>query len=1369
MSGGKGGGGSAHTPVEATDSLRSKQFAHVLDLLCEGEIYGLVDGAKSVYLNETPLQNADGSSNFADVHLYWSTGTQSQGGTSPDANSISFGTEDVRYDTAVGVEVKQAVPVVRRITDPNLAYAVVTISLPSLQERNIQNGDLNGASVAITIDLQCNNGGYVNKVVDTITGKTSSKYQRSYVISFDAAGPWDIRVSRTTPDSTVQTLENKTFWDLYTAVNPTHLAYPNSALVSLSIDSQQFSSIPTRAFDVKLLVVRVPTNYDPITRAYTGLWDGTFKLAWTDNPAWCYFDLVTSKRYGLGDFIDLTQVDKWTLYTIAQYCDGMVPNGFGGYEPRFTCNLYLQTQAEAYQVVQNMASVFRAITFWATGSIMVVQDAPATPISLFTNANVIDGAFGYVGTSIKARHTVALISWNDPADFYRQKVEYVADDAAIAMYGVKTVSLVAFGCTSRGQAHRVGQWLLYSESNETEVVTFRTSIEGAMYPGALIKTSDINRALNRMGGRIKAIAGSVITLDAPVTIAAGKTYSLSIMLEDGSIFNSSVTGSLGSTSTLTLTSSLPAQPVANAVFIFAANDLVPEVWRVVSLAEVEPNIIEVSAVEHAPEKFALIENGVSFTPAPTSQANASLMVTNMGVAEALYVVANAGFGIRATLSWTSTAPRFSVRYRPISGGAWVTREVLESSADFQSVSQIAYMFEVTAIDGLGRKVDTQTLNYTVLGLSIPPGDVTGLASAVESFGTRLRWTDNTDVDLDHYEIRVGGTDWASAAPVTSVAGNSCLLPPMVAATYQFRIKAVDTTGNPSVNAATLAVTVAPPAVVAPTARVAGQMAVLVWPTVVGAYAIDHYEVRYGSSWAGAVTLDMPKSAQFLEKISYGGVRTYWVAAVDVAGNVGPAGSVQITIANPSDAVVTSQTIDNNVLLNWSDSTTTLPIQKYDVRRGATWAAGISIGDNGNGRFCGFFEQASGVYTYWVQATDTAGNTSTPTSVTATVSQPPDYILRLDYNADFGGLLYEFASDTQGWTGAGDTITLQPEVLHVVSTGTTPIIAKQLNAFILYGCEYPMIQVRLRRVAGAGWVGQCKYDTAGHGMSTSYMATTADTSPAIGELKVVTFTMDALTAGGSDWMASIINDVQLQFGNTSADIFDIDWVRLVPFKTSNVTQDGGVLYAALTTQSWQAHFTANGWTTPADQIAAGFPFFWEKSSTSGYYEEIVDYGSTLTSTSVTATMTSQPLAGTVTVTPTISYKLAWGDAWTDSPGLSSIVASNFRYVKMRYDFTATGGANLLSITNINLKLSSKKRRDSGTGNAVATDVGGTVVNFNLPFISATTPFIQAGGTAAVFAACDYVAVVNPTSFKVLLFDKTGTRISGPFSWQCDGVF
>lgn len=1372
--GGKGGGG-GHTPTEASDSLRSKQYAHILDLLSEGEIYGLVNGAKSVFYNEVALQNADGSFNFQDVHLAWANGTQTQINKALGSSSINFGLEDVRSENAVQVEILAATPVVRTIIDANTTYAIVTIGIPTLLSRNADNGDTTGTAVGITIDVQANGGGFVNLVNDSINGKTTSRYQRSYSIALAGSAPWDIRVSRTTADSHSQMLVNNTFFDSYTAVISTHLSYPNSAIVAASIDSQQFQSIPTRAFEIKGLLVRVPSNYDPVARTYTGIWDGTFKIAWTDNPAWVYYDLVTNTRYGLGTFIDASQVDKWSLYTVSQYCDQLVPSGLGNgvYEPRFTCNLYLQTQAEAFTVVQNMASVFRAITFWSTGALTVVQDAPASISALYTNANVIDGTFTYVGSSIKARHTVALVTWNDPTNFYKQVVEYVQDDAAIAKYGSKPASIVAFGCTSRGQAHRLGKWLLYSEANETEVVTFKASLDGfQLYPGALINTSDLLRARTRMGGRIKAFASNVLTLDSTVTIVAGKTYSIAVILEDGTIFNSAVAGAVGDTNLLTLYSAPPAAPLVNAIFIVAANDLVPEVWRVVSVVESDKCIVEVSAVKHAPEKFALIEQGIQFDPKPIGLDTITKQkITNIAVSESLYVIASGHFGIKTLVSWSSTAARFKLRYRRTDGGSWTSVTVMEPAADLSGMSQAKYVFEVTAIDGFGRNIDSSTYTYTVLGLLFPPASVTGFVSSVEGFGTRLSWNNNTEVDLDHYEIRVGGTSWANATTVSSISANTLLLAPQIAGTFTYRIKAVNTSGIYSVNETDISVVIAPPTIVAIVAKIVGAGAVLTWAPAGATYSVDHYEIRYGASFATGTVLDRPKAAAFKETVNYGGTRTYWIAAVDVAGNVGAPSSVDVTISNPLAVTVTSQVIDNNVLLNWSDSTTTLPIQRYEVRKGATWAVGAQIGDNGNGRFAAFFEQSSGLYTYWVMATDSAGNTGTPTNITATVNQPPDYVLRLDYQTNFSGLTYEFdqSASVQGWVPTGATETAANGTLTVTSTGTTPVIARQMNDFTLYGCEYPTIQVRLRRIAGAGWIGNCDYDTAGHGYTAGFYAHTADAAPAIGEEKVITFDMTNLAAGGQDWNASIINDLRFDLGATAADIFEIDWIKLIPYKSSNVTVDNGNLYAALTTESWQSHFTSKGWSTPQDQINAGFPYFWEQSNTVGYYEEILNYGTVLNSTSVTTTLTSTVILGNVAVTPTLSYKLNWTDAWTDKVGVTSIVAQNFQFVKIRYDFASVGGANMLQITNIDLKISSKTKNDAGNGNALATDSVGTIVNFNIAFIDVTSISITGKGTTApVIAIYDFLDIPNPTFFKVYLYDKTGARVSGAFSWAAKGV-
>jgi predicted phage tail protein len=400
--GGKGGGGSARVAQEAPDSLRSKAYARVVDLVCEGEIEGLAAGLQSVYLDDTPIQNPDGSYNFTGVTLETRPGTQQQ--------SYIPGFSSVENEVAVGVECKANQPVVRTINDPDVDAVRIKVSIPTLTLQDTTNGDLNGTSVSYAIDVQAHGAGYVQILADTVSGKTTSRYQRSYYIPLTGTGPWDVRLRRITADSTQTSLQNKTFLESYTEVIESKLRYPNSALMALRVDASQFTSIPRRSYDLKLLRVRIPSNYFPETRSYAGVWDGTFKVAWTDNPAWCFYDLVTSTRYGLGSFIPESQVDKWALYRVARYCDELVPNGLGGYEPRFTCNLYLQSREQAYKVVQDMASIFRGMAYWSGGAITVTQDAPQDAVYQFTAANVIGGEFAYQGSSARARHTVALVS-----------------------------------------------------------------------------------------------------------------------------------------------------------------------------------------------------------------------------------------------------------------------------------------------------------------------------------------------------------------------------------------------------------------------------------------------------------------------------------------------------------------------------------------------------------------------------------------------------------------------------------------------------------------------------------------------------------------------------------------------------------------------------------------------------------------------------------------------------------------------------------------------------------------------------------------------------------------------------------------------
>lgn len=932
--GGKGGGGSGSGSVEAPDSLRSKQYARILDLICEGEIGGLVAGMKSIYLDGTPLQNADNSFNFQDVVVDSRVGTQIQG--------YVAGFNAVESAINVSTEVKAAVSVTRTITDPNVDAVRLTVTIPQLSSQNTSNGNLDGTSVSIAIDVQTAGGGFVEKLADTISGKTMSAYQRGYRVDLPGVGPWDIRVRRVTPDSTSAALANKTIWSTYTTLIDQKLRYPNSALVGISIDAQQFGSIPNRGYDVKLLKVLVPSNYFPETRAYTrnsttgadtGIeqtWNGSFYVAWTDNPAWCWYDLVTNERYGLGEFIDPATVDKWALYTIGKYCDALVPNGFGGTEPRFTCNIYLQTREEAYRVINGMASIFRGMAFWVGGGMTATHDAPSDPIALFTAANIIDGRFNYSGTDIKARHTVALVGWNDPADGYLQKVEYVEDQEGITRYGVVEAEIAAVGCTSRGQAHRVGRWLLYTERLETEIVTFKTGINGArVYPGAVIKTQDASRAGLRLGGRLLAATTLSVMVDAPVTFVTGKTYTLSVVLPNGNVEDRALSNLPGTTSTLMPGAAFSAAPQAMAIWVVAVSDLSPELWRVIAAKETDGIEVEIVAVEHHPAKYALVESGISFVPAPTTILSTAPPppTASVTISESLYIKASAVRN-KIIISWPAVAgaTRYAVEYQ-MGSGNWVhLGEVRELLVEVDT-DPGTYTARVKSLNSLGIQSLAKSSAATyVYGKTAPPPDVEVLLVSRQSDGTRqFTWQLNTPpLDLAGYRLRyktgTGGV-WAS---MTDLHSGLLLVSPfetnlLAAGTYTFALKAVDTSGNESANAKHIEATLADP-------RLAGVLAIYGdWVDgFPGTKTSCHRELPSGylqpnethatpwvTTWAGTQWIRTPAGSIQYERLFDVGVKTAFTPLVTFVG----VGTPTLQMATSDDNVTFSAWVATGSLVN----------------------------------------------------------------------------------------------------------------------------------------------------------------------------------------------------------------------------------------------------------------------------------------------------------------------------------------------------------------------------------------------------------------------------------------------------------------------
>ena len=786
-------------------TLKSKAFARVLDLICEGEIEGpVLDGGKSVYLDGTPLQSPNGAYNFGNVSWDFRPGTQNQ--------THIPGFPEVESENTVNVEITNSASATRTITNSDVNAVRVTVYTPALYKQK-DDGSIVGWDIDLAIDVQTNGGGYVQRVTDTINGKTTSKYQRDYRIDLSGTGPWDIRVRRLSADNTDPQRQNKLYWDSYTEIVDAKLRYPNSALVYIRFDAASFSGIPSRAYDVKLKKVSVPVNYDPIARTYSGTWNGTFKTAWTDNPAWCFYDLVTNTRYGLGNYIPAAQVDKWALYTIGQYCDELVPDGFGGFEPRFTCNLYLQSREEAFKVINDMASCFRSMVYWAGGTMTLAQDAPSDPVALFTQANVVDGLFTYIGSSAKARHTVALVTWNDPDDLYRQKVEYVEDEDGIARYGIVPTEVVAIGCTSRGQANRVGRWILYAERNETETVSFATGIEGApVRPGDIIKVADSSRAGVRLGGRVRSATTTSVTLDASVTLGAA-TWTLYAMLPSGAVGTAQVASGVGNT--LTLSSALPLAPQAGAQWILTSSSTEAQTFRVLNVSEKDGGQIEITALRHEPLKYAAVETGLVLQPRNISVLDDPPPVPSAGTLTEYLYATLIDIKVGATLSWTASdrAAKYEISYR-IDDGNDTAVTVTTNTLELLDAKIGVYTFEIVAVSAYGIKSAAYTFSSTVQGKTAPPSAVTGLQMTVQGETGLLQWDTHADLDVRiggriaiRYSDALVGAQWTTAIPVVEFPGGATSgAVPLRAGTYL--AKALDGSGVYSLDAVSVVTTAA---------------------------------------------------------------------------------------------------------------------------------------------------------------------------------------------------------------------------------------------------------------------------------------------------------------------------------------------------------------------------------------------------------------------------------------------------------------------------------------------------------------------------------------------------------------------------------
>ena len=771
---GAGGGGSGpdpHVPVEEDNTLQSKAVARIVDVLCEGEIEGITNSAapeKSIYFNKTPLKDANGVWNFQGVTLSIKHGL-------PDQDYVS-GFPSVENEIDVSTELTQLTGgIVKTVTDSNVDDVRITVSVPRLTEIE-EDGDLIGGTVSINILIKPNGGSYTTVKTIFISGKCVAKYQRTYRItnlSQYGDAPWSIKVERNSADSTSSKIQDKTFWDTYTLITNEKMIYPHTSLVGVTLDSKQFGEkVPSRAYDIKGLKIKVPDNYTVATRSYSGEWSGTFKTEWCDNPAWVYYDLLTANRYGMN--LDPDKVDKWALYTIAQYCDEYVDDGYGSTEPRYVCNVAITVKKEAIHVLNLMASVFRGMPLWASGAATVVQDCPKSASKLVTAANVVDGMFNYEGSSLKARHTVAKVTWNDINDFCRKQVECVEEADGILKYGWNTMDVYAYGTTSRGQANRVGRWILDSELNETETVRYNAGLDHAdLLPGSIIDLSDphyTGGVENRFSGRVVSSTSSTLTIDAPITIEFGKTYTLASVLPNGTIVESlDVINSIGSTSVLEIDPSFTTQPQNGAVWMVTVSDLAPRKFRVISNIETEPNKYEITALYYSASKFARVEENVYLDEIEESRipVGAILPPTNLTSEEFQYYEGGAAlYGI--VLSWEHPyEPRkmyYDVQSRTDLYGVYVDRGTTSTNTyDIRPTTSGIYDYRVRTVAAGGYSTWCDLLDVAVtadntLCSGVENLQVYGGGTTFSGVDCEIEWDVSGCHTFKEYRVDVSKTD-----------------------------------------------------------------------------------------------------------------------------------------------------------------------------------------------------------------------------------------------------------------------------------------------------------------------------------------------------------------------------------------------------------------------------------------------------------------------------------------------------------------------------------------------------------------------------------------------------------------------------------
>ncbi|MGY2294233.1 phage tail protein [Pseudomonas yamanorum] len=730
--GAKGGEEKPKTPTEAPDSLRSVAIAKMLIAIGEGEFEG-TPTAKDIYLDNTPLQDPQGNMNFPNVKWEWRTGAVDQ--------TYIQGIPSVENETTISTELRSGTPWVRAINNVQLSAVRVRFAWPALQSVDA-GGNINGYRIEYKVELATDGGAYQQVLSEAVDGKTTSVYERTRRIDLPkATSGWLMRITRLTINQNNNKISDTMQIAGFTEVIDAKLRYPNTALLYIEFSAEQYRSIPAVTVETKLKKMQVPSNYDPVSRSYTGIWDGTFKQAWTDNAAWMTYDITTADRFGLGRRIKPWMVDKWELYRISQYADQLVPDGKGGQEPRFICNLNLQSKADAWSLLRDISAIYRGMTYWAQGQVFTLADMPrATDFDFaYTRANVIDGKFTYSSASERTRYSRALVSYDNPLNNYDTDVTAVTDQKLQRRYGDNPLEISAIGCTRESEAQRRGKWALLTNSKD-RAVTFRVGLDGRIpLPGYVIPIADELLAGRPVGGRISAVNGKVITLDRDTQAKPGDRLILN--LPDGKCEGRTV--QLVSGRQLTVTTAYSVAPERELVWALDADDLAIPLYRVTSVSRPEPGVFEISAVQYDPSKFAHIDTGARLEERPISVIPITVVPAPASVTLTSSYAVNQGIAISTmNISWPAVngAIAYDVEWRKDSGNWIKVQRTGSTSVDVTGIYSGAYIARVRSVSAFEISSIWKNSNLTNLEgkVGLPPA-VAFLTTTSELFGISIKW------------------------------------------------------------------------------------------------------------------------------------------------------------------------------------------------------------------------------------------------------------------------------------------------------------------------------------------------------------------------------------------------------------------------------------------------------------------------------------------------------------------------------------------------------------------------------------------------------------------------------------------------------